>query len=113
VILERATVMVRAGTGPGFEAAVARGAGIVAASPGFRSLSLHRGIEDPDRYLLLIEWETVEDHTVGFRGSDAFGRWRAEIGPYLDGDPDVEHFAPVELVVEVMGAPPPPPAGGR
>jgi heme-degrading monooxygenase HmoA len=95
MIVERATVNVRPGTGPGFEAAVARGAPAVTGAPGFRSMALHRGVENPDCYLLLIEWGTVEDHTVGFRGSDAFTRWRAEIGPYLDGDPDVEHFEPV------------------
>lgn len=95
MIVERALVAVRPGSGPAFEAAVARGAPHVAGSIGFRSLSLHRGIEQPDRYLLLIEWDSVEDHTVGFRGSEAFTRWRAEIGPYLDGDPDVEHYDPV------------------
>jgi heme-degrading monooxygenase HmoA len=93
-------VQVRPGTGTAFEAAVARGASIVAASPGFISLALHRCIERADRYLLLIEWETVEDHTVGFRGSDAFRRWRSEIGPYLDGDPDVDHYADVGIHVE-------------
>jgi heme-degrading monooxygenase HmoA len=95
VILERATVTVRPGTGSDFEAAVVRGTPAVAGSPGFRSLALHRCVEQPDCYLLLIGWETVDDHTVGFRGSDAFYRWRAEIGPYLDGDPEVEHFEPV------------------
>jgi heme-degrading monooxygenase HmoA len=100
MILERAMVEVRPGTGTAFEAAVGRGAPIVAASPGFMSLALHRCIERADRYLLLIEWETVEDHTVGFRGSDAFPRWRAEIGPYLDGDPDVEHYSDVGIRLE-------------
>jgi heme-degrading monooxygenase HmoA len=101
VILERASVDVRPGTGPDFEAAVARGAPNVTTSPGFVSLALHRCLERRDHYLLLIEWETVEDHTVGFRGSDAFTRWRAEIGPYLDGDPDVEHFSAVGTRLEI------------
>jgi len=101
MILERAMVEVRPGTGAAFETAVARGAPIVAASPGFLSLALHRCIERADRYLLLIEWETVEDHTVGFRGSDAFPRWRSEIGPYLDGDPDVDHYSDVGIHVEI------------
>ena len=86
---------VRPGTGAAFEDAVRRGYPAVAGSPGFRSLTLHRGVENPDRYLLLIGWDRVEDHTVGFRGSDAFTRWRAEIGPFLDGDPEVDHYDPV------------------
>jgi len=108
VILERATVAVRPGTGPDFEAAVTRGAPAVTGSPGFRSLRLHRGIENPDSYLLLITWDRLEDHTVGFRGSDAFVRWRAEIGPYLDGEPDVEHFSPTDPVLEAPAAVSPP-----
>ena len=100
MIVERASVSVRAGTGRDFEEAVRRGYPAVAGSPGFRSLTLHRCVEDPDRYLLLIGWDRVEDHTVGFRGSDAFTRWRAEIGPFLDGDPVVDHYAPVEPAVE-------------
>ncbi len=95
MILERASVSVRPGTGVEFEAAIGRGLPAVSGSPGFRSFSLFRCLEGPDRYLLLIGWDTVEDHTVGFRRSDAFTRWRAEIGPYLDGDPDVDHFTAV------------------
>ena len=45
--------------------------------------------------MLLIDWETVEAHTVEFRGSDRFGKWRALVGPYFDGDPYVEHAADV------------------
>ncbi len=105
MILERAMVEVRPGTGAAFEAAVARGAPIVAASPGFISLALHRCIERSDRYLLLIQWETIEDHTVGFRGSDAFARWRSEIGPYLDGDPDVDHYSDVGIRPDSDGSP--------
>ena len=45
--------------------------------------------------MLLIEWESVEAHTVGFRESDRFPRWRALVGPYFDGDPRVEHAADV------------------
>ncbi len=100
MILERATVRVRPGTGAEFEAAVGRGLPTVSGSDGFRSLALHRCVERADHYLLLIGWDTVEDHTVGFRGSEAFTRWRAEIGPYLDGDPDVEHFVRVGPFIE-------------
>ena len=79
-----------------FEEAVTKGREVIAASRGFISLQLHRGIERPDQYTLLIRWETLEDHTVGFRESDAFPRWRELIGPYFEGQPVVEHWEPVE-----------------
>ena len=93
VVLEQALITVRAGTEADFEAALGRAADIVREAKGFVSLALHRCIEQPHVYLLLIEWEHLEDHTVGFRGSEAFTRWRAEIGSYFNGDPVVNHFA--------------------
>jgi len=72
-----------------FEAALPHLAG----SPGCRSVQLLRGVEHPSRFLLLVEWNTIEDHTVGFRQSDAFKSWVAAVGPYFDGAPNVEHFA--------------------
>lgn len=54
-----------------------------------------RSIESPSRFVLLIEWDSVEAHTVGFRESENFGRWRALLGPYFDGAPHVEHFEDV------------------
>jgi len=58
-------------------------------------LRLSRGVESPDRYLLLVEWESLEDHTVGFRESDRFAEWRSHIGPFFDAPPEVDHFGPV------------------
>jgi heme-degrading monooxygenase HmoA len=94
VILEIADIRIHPGSQAAFEAAVARGlAEVVAASPGFVRSALRRGIESPERYMLLIEWQRLEDHTVGFRQSEAFGRWRAIVGPYFAAPPAVEHFA--------------------
>ena len=56
-------------------------------SRGFRSARLTRGIESPARFVLLVEWEDLEAHTVGFRGSERFTRWREIIGPFFDGPP--------------------------
>ena len=67
MILEHAVIAVRPGTGPEFEAALTRARPILASCQGFVSLELRRGIEDPDSYLLLVEWETLDDHMVGFR----------------------------------------------
>jgi heme-degrading monooxygenase HmoA len=92
MVLEHAVIAVRPGTGPAFEAALARARPIITSCRGFVSLELRRGVENPDSYLLLVGWERLEDHMVGFRESDAFPRWRAEIGEYLDGAPIVDHY---------------------
>ncbi len=95
MVLERAHFAVLPGAGDRFEAALGEARSVIAASPGFVSLELHRGVESPEHYLLLVEWETLADHVVGFRESDAFARWRALIGPFFAAPPDVEHFEPV------------------
>src|ERR1700722_155511 len=91
MVLEHAVVSVRPGTAEDFEAAMHRARSVIAASHGFVSLKLQRGVETPDRYLLLVEWETLEDHMVGFRESDAFVAWRSLIGPYFESPPVVDH----------------------
>ena len=89
--------------GPGFEAAYADAIELVLASEGCRHAWLRRCLETADRYLLLIEWDTLEAHTVGFRESDAFPAWREQVGPFFVGPPDVEHY---ELVASTpAGAP--------
>jgi len=60
--------------------------------PGFGSLSLSRSIETPNTYLLLVAWETLEDHTVGFRGSAAYQQWRSLLHRFYEPFPVVEHF---------------------
>ena len=79
-----------------FEAAVARAVPLFRDAPGCRSMTLERSIEQPGSYLLVVGWESVEAHMTGFRGSEAFGRWRALVGPFLIAPPEVEH---VERVV--------------
>ncbi len=75
-----------------FADAVREGLKYVSDSPGFRSARLTRSAETPTRFVLLIEWDSIEAHTVGFRESENFGRWRALVGPHFDGAPNVEHF---------------------
>jgi len=93
MVLEHALIDIRPGTGEAFEAALAEARQVIAASPGFASLRLHRGVETEDRYLLLVEWETLDDHLVGFRESPAFSAWRSLIGPYFASPPEVVHYA--------------------
>ena len=76
MITEQAVLDVRPGREAEFEAAFATAKAIIAASPGFVSLRLLRCIETPSRYLLLVEWETLEDHTEGFRKSAGYEEWK-------------------------------------
>jgi len=95
VILERAVMHVLPGQEGAFESALVEAREVVSAAPGFRSIRVLRGIESTHIYLLLIEWDTVEDHLEGFRGSERYNHWRALLGPHLDGASQVEHYAPV------------------
>ena len=80
----------------GFVAAYRRARHLVTGTPGFRSIRVVRGIESPDRIVLLVEWDTLEAHTEDFRESERFPSWRAEIGPYFAEPPRVEHFTDVD-----------------
>ena len=93
MILETATITVQPGREQEFLAALEEAKKVLARATGWRDIRVHRGIERPSVFLLAITWDTLEDHTEGFRGSDLFSRWRELIGPYFDGDPIVEHFA--------------------
>src|SRR4029453_420469 len=93
VILEVADIRIEKGSNAEFEAAVARGVDAVLSSArGFAGYKLNRGIESPERYLLMIFWQTLENHTVDFRESDAFAAWRAIVGGFFAAAPAVEHF---------------------
>ena len=95
MITEHAILPVIPGREVEFEAAFAEARQIISAMPGFRSLTLSRSIESPSSYLLLVEWETLEDHTVGFRGSPEYQQWRSLLHHFYDPFPTVEHFTPI------------------
>jgi len=93
MILEHADITISAGKNAEFEEAVARGiATVISQATGFIDAQVHKGIESPERYLLTIRWETLENHTVDFRGGPLFPQWRAIVGPYFAKPPVVEHF---------------------
>jgi heme-degrading monooxygenase HmoA len=96
MVTEHALITVRPGSAAQFERAMGEARAVIGASPGFLGLTLHRGVETPERYLLLVEWETLEDHTEGFRQSEAFAAWRALIGPFFESQPVVDHVVTVE-----------------
>jgi heme-degrading monooxygenase HmoA len=95
VILEHALLSVRPDRQEAFEQAFAEATQIISAMPGFGRLTLSRCLERVDSYLLLVEWATLEDHTVGFRGSPEYQRWRALLHSFYDPFPTVEHYTTV------------------
>jgi heme-degrading monooxygenase HmoA len=102
MLLEHAPLDVKPGQEAGFEAAFAEAKKIISSMPGFLSLRLERCIERRNRYLLLVEWKTLEDHTVGFRQSAEFQKWRALLHHFYDPFPTVEHY---EGVIAIDGRP--------
>jgi len=93
MILELADFSIHPGQNAAFEEAMQRGlATILKEAKGFRGYKINRGVESPNRYLLQVFWDTLEDHTVGFRQSPAFPQWRAIVGPFFASAPVVEHF---------------------
>ena len=97
MILELADIRIAPGQNAAFEEAIERGLRtVISHAKGFAGFKVNRGMESPERYILQIFWDTLEDHTVGFRQSEAFAQWRAIVGPFFAGPPVVEHF---ELVI--------------
>ncbi len=97
MILEAAYLTVGITRTEAFEVAFRRASPLIAASPGYLGHELHRCLETPGRYLLLVRWERLEDHTVGFRGSLAYDEWKALLHHFYDPFPVVEHFTGVPL----------------
>ena len=95
VIVEHALLDVVPGRGGEFEVAFADAKRIIASMPGFISLRLARGIERPNRYLLLVEWRSLKDHTEGFRGSAEYQEWRRLLHHFYEPFPTVEHYDPL------------------
>jgi heme-degrading monooxygenase HmoA len=93
MILEIADIRIAPGQQAAFDEAIQRGiATVVRSAKGFRGFKVNKGIESPERYVLMIFWDTLEDHTVGFRQGPLFAQWRAIVGPFFAQPPQVEHF---------------------
>jgi heme-degrading monooxygenase HmoA len=93
MILEFVDIRIHPGQQSAFDEAIQRGVEtVIAKAKGFQGYKVNRGIESPDRYLLTIFWDTVDDHMVGFRQSPAFAEWRAIVGPFFAQPPAMEHF---------------------
>jgi heme-degrading monooxygenase HmoA len=95
VILEHAVLDVIPGDQERFENAFADAMALIASMTGFLSLRLDRCLEQPTRYLLLVEWQRLEDHTEGFRRSPEYDRWRELLHHFYEPFPAVEHYEPM------------------
>ncbi len=96
MVLEVALIDVQDGTAEQFASAYRIAREILLSTPGLRSARMTHGIERPTRFVLLVEWDSVEAHEVNFRQTDRFGRWRGLIGPYFAAPPLVEHYEDVD-----------------
>lgn len=93
MMLEHADIRIDPARAADFETAILHGVRtVIAHARGFQGFKVNRSIESPGRYILTIYWDTLEDHTVGFRQSPAFGEWRSIVGPFFVQPPVVEHL---------------------
>ncbi len=95
MVLETAVLQVKPGQAAAFEQAFAQAQPIIASVDGYISHRLQRSVETPDKYLLLVEWRRLEDHTVGFRQAAGYQEWRRLLHHFYDPAPIVEHFEAV------------------
>lgn len=96
MILEVAILDVIPGQENEFQAAFAKAAPIISSMPGYVSHQLQRCVEKQNRYILLVNWETLEAHTVGFRGSEGYQEWRKLLHHFYDPFPTVEHYEMIQ-----------------
>jgi len=92
MILEVAILDIRPGQSAAFEAAFAQAQTIIASMPGYIDHRLQKNLDVDDRYILLVHWESLEAHTVGFRGSPEYQEWKALLHHFYDPFPTVEHY---------------------
>ena len=91
MIWEIAQIEVKPGSEADFEAAAAKAVPLFQSAKGCKGMQIQRSHEHPSRYRLVVDWETLENHTVDFRGSPDFAEWRALVGSYFASPPEVEH----------------------
>ena len=93
MFLEIAQIDVKPGMESEFEAGVQKAAPLFQRAKGCTGMTLQRSVEMPARYRLFVQWDTVENHTVDFRGSPDFQEWRKLVGHCFASPPEVEHVS--------------------
>lgn len=96
MILEVAILDVIPGQESEFQAAFGKASPIISTMQGYVSHQLQRCVEKQNRYILLVNWEKLEDHTIGFRGSEGYQEWRKLLHHFYDPFPTVEHYEMVQ-----------------
>lgn len=94
-ILEMATLTVKSGQELAYEQAFAKACRFISVMKGYVGHELHRCLENPSQYVLLVQWDTLEDHTVGFRLSHEYQQWKMLLHPFYEPFPEVRHYARV------------------
>ena len=97
MVLEVALIDVKPGEEDAFAAAYGTARATLAGTAGCHTVRMTRGIESPERFVLLVEWDSVEAHDQNFRQTERFTTWRGLIGPFFAGPPLVEHFTDVDV----------------
>jgi heme-degrading monooxygenase HmoA len=97
MILETAILNVINGQQDNFEIAFAKAQTIISSMPGYISHKLQKCIEVDNRYLLLVEWESLKDHTTGFRESSEYQLWKSLLHHFYQPFPTVEHYQLLDL----------------
>ncbi|MFZ0530303.1 MAG: antibiotic biosynthesis monooxygenase family protein [Propionicimonas sp.] len=95
MVIEHAEFSVTPGREDEFEAGFGSAVAVLSRAAGFRWAELHRFVERESVFLLLVGWDSLEDHLTGFRESELFGQWRALVGPFFAEPPVVEHLTAV------------------
>jgi heme-degrading monooxygenase HmoA len=91
MVLEVGDIQIRVGAEEDFITAYRVVRDVLSTTPGCRSVRMTRGIESPSRFVLLVEWDSVDAHEQNFRGTDRFTTWRSALGPFFAEPPNVEH----------------------
>lgn len=97
MILEAVILNIKPGLEDNFESAFKQASSIISSSKGYLSHELHKCIESPGKYLLLVKWESLEAHTLGFRGSAEYQEWKKLLHHFYEPFPTVEHFEEIKL----------------
>lgn len=93
MVLEVATIRIDPAKSKDFEQAIERGVReILSKATGFLNFKIQKGVESPEKYLLMIEWNSLDDHMIGFRESPAFNEWRGIVGGFFAAPVEMEHF---------------------
>lgn len=95
MVVEIAEIQVPPGAEEDFVLAYRGVRGVLTGAEGCRSVRMTRGVETPNRFVLIVEWESIDSHRQNFRETDRFVTWRRAIGPFFAHDPHVEHFEDV------------------